>query len=154
METIGLGRQLSYKTNRALAANWRRAACDGLVSRAADPGVWWTHRRVAGEGQQGVGHVGLPRLDRDGRIRRRFEGTCYRAHDPRWSFKPPSGVEPQMAFVVVSTLPSGAAENCIRRCSHKAEFVGETLASRPKLNPLAARTLVAAGETSSAAAKS
>ena len=21
----------------------------------------------------------------------RFEGTCYRAHDPRWSFKPLSG---------------------------------------------------------------
>jgi hypothetical protein len=100
----------------------------------------WTHRHVAGEGQQGVGHVESPRLDRDGQICWRFQGTCYRAHDPGWSFKPPSGVELQTGIVVVSTLPSRTAENCIRRCSRKAEFVGETLVSGPNLKPLVART--------------
>src|SRR5258707_2622722 len=62
-----------------------------MVPVAAHPRVRRPHRRILGEERQGIGAARLSRPHRHGRLRLRFRGTCYRAHDPRWSFKPLSG---------------------------------------------------------------
>ena len=70
----------------------RRPGAGGrLVSRRADPCFRRPHRRVAGQVRPRLRLARLSRFDCDGRLCVRFRGLAYRAHDPRWSFKPLSG---------------------------------------------------------------
>ncbi len=108
-EIVGLKPEALYKARRANAAKTvtrlaemaeilNRVAVGradarkrSLVSKRTHPGVRRPHRRVAGEVGSSDGLARLSRFDRAGRICVRFQGLAYRAHDPRWSFKPLSG---------------------------------------------------------------
>src|SRR3546814_8235131 len=69
----------------------RRGAGDGLVSLTADPGARWTDTGGAGQVGQGWRRSRLSRPSGPRRLCLRFEGRCFRGHDPAWSFSPVSG---------------------------------------------------------------
>src|SRR5262249_792496 len=69
----------------------RKGAGDGLVPGGADPRFRRTNRGIARQVRPGGAASRLSRFDRAWRLCLRFEGLAYRAHDPRWSFRPLSG---------------------------------------------------------------
>ena len=69
----------------------RRGASHGLVSLTTDPCPRWANAGGAGQSRPRECGKGVPRSCRPWRLRLRFVGRCYRAHDPAWSFTPLSG---------------------------------------------------------------
>ena len=109
-ETIGLAPEALYKSRRLGAAKTqsrlremneisdprfrlggRSGAVHGLVPSRADPCVRRADRGTARQVRPGQRAARLSRFDRGRRLCVRFQGLCYRAHDPRWSFTPLSG---------------------------------------------------------------
>src|SRR3546814_4807925 len=60
-------------------------------SVTADPGARWTDTGGAGQVGQGWRRSRLSRPSGPRRLCLRFEGRCFRGHDPAWSFSPVSG---------------------------------------------------------------
>ena len=108
-ETAGLSVETLYRPGRvAPKTQARLEEMLEIVSRVADwaggkdqamawyraepiPAFGGRTARIAGEGRQGNRRARLSRSRGIGRIFLRFQGTCYRAHDPRWAFSPLSG---------------------------------------------------------------
>src|SRR5262245_17528962 len=70
---------------------WRQGSGDGVVSSRAASRIRRSDCGVAGERRQSRGRSRLPRPYRAGRLRLRFQGAGFRAHDPKWAFSPLSG---------------------------------------------------------------
>ena len=110
-ETIGLAPEALYKRGRLGAAKTQTrlremaeillrvsawaggpSAGHGLVSGRADPRLRRAHRRAAGQVRPGGGAARLSRIpSRWAALLEVSRASAYRAHDPRWSFKPLSG---------------------------------------------------------------
>ncbi len=90
------------RRRRTASAKCSRSSAGSPTGRAARSRQWRgiapspsrhsrANGRSSGEGRQGGGRARLSRSHGPRGLCLRFTGTCYRAHDPRWAFKPASG---------------------------------------------------------------